>query len=831
MLKWQKKQIQDLLLTMKEANSELFKTENQPNTVALTTGICDFVTAVENFIKSVVDETDKNKKQVLSLFNSYKSKFADLNTLEQKSLKQLIHGIEVTVSKLKITKYEVVFVVDSQAKSDALMPIYEVFNADPDCIARWMPVPLYGLNVARQKSEVKFDGQSSYSGIKCTDFMKYDLKKFRPDIIFTNNIYDNENYVTQLQPEFWSRNLKKYTDCLVYVPYFVSGAYMTETSFIKLSGMIFVDLVILENENVRKFYSDTAKEFFGERFDTRKFVAPGSPKYDQTLKYALLAEENKLDIPQDWKNKIYKSDGTKRKVVFYNTGISTLLRLDNPSVYCEKIENVLALFKKRLEEYDDVVLLWRPHPLIFDTIRSMRPMLAEKWLEIVNKYKSENYGIYDESGDMHKAVAMSDCFYGDWSSVIQLFTILKKNVFVCMYDTYNKQSTEFIIYEIPNLISFFQISNEIYAISANDCIFKFNKETQVFDYLIKIPKTLENIVYYSHFTTKTLDEKTWILPYNSDVMVKFDIKTNSFDFYQLSLKKEFINPFYGNNSNFRQGIFYKNKIFFVPYTYRAIIAYNFDTGETEHILDLQKHFPKDKINMLFCDYEWLNEDTVLMPSLYTNEILEFCLKTYKFKIHKLGNKDRFFHTIQKYGNDYFLVGSQPFVAKWNYETGEFIYYDKLPENFKIFLKTNFTWYMYNIKSYKNKLLLLGGYTNMILEFDFETCEYRQLNNIEKSKKINVKKEHEKFSYSLCNFVSDNIVYFLRYGDAFCSYNIESEEFKEICELKINIPDNVIKEINSEFFNTIVNENVKDDEIKSELCSVKIYDYIKELIKL
>ena len=65
--------------------------------------------------------------------------------------------------------------------------------------------------------------------------------------------------------------------------------------------------------------------------------------------------------------------------------------------------------------------MWRPHPLIKATIESMRPELWKKYEGIVREYKEAGWGIYDDSAELDRAIEVSDAYYGDSSSVVQLF--------------------------------------------------------------------------------------------------------------------------------------------------------------------------------------------------------------------------------------------------------------------------------------------------------------------------------------------------------------------------------------------------------------------------
>ena len=83
------------------------------------------------------------------------------------------------------------------------------------------------------------------------------------------------------------------------------------------------------------------------------------------------------------------------------------------------------------KEYEkDVALLWRPHPLIQATISSMRPKLWEEYQKIMVDYRNAGWGIYDESAELDRAIVLSDAYYGDLSSVVQLCQKAKMPVMV-----------------------------------------------------------------------------------------------------------------------------------------------------------------------------------------------------------------------------------------------------------------------------------------------------------------------------------------------------------------------------------------------------------------
>jgi CDP-glycerol glycerophosphotransferase (TagB/SpsB family) len=56
----------------------------------------------------------------------------------------------------------------------------------------------------------------------------------------------------------------------------------------------------------------------------------------------------------------------------------------------------------------------------------MLPQLLSKYIKVKEQFQREKWGIYDDTPDLHRAIAASDAYYGDWSSLISLFAVLNK---------------------------------------------------------------------------------------------------------------------------------------------------------------------------------------------------------------------------------------------------------------------------------------------------------------------------------------------------------------------------------------------------------------------
>lgn len=142
------------------------------------------------------------------------------------------------------------------------------------------------------------------------------------------------------------------------------------------------------------FYSKNLKEF------TEKLVY---------IPYFVLA------VPDEWLEIIQKEAGSWKKEIFYNTGVTALFT--NEGKMLRKMQDVFRVFKENRKEVD---LLWRHHPLIKATIESMSPKLWEEYEKLVEDYREEGRGIYDDTADMNRALALCGTYYGDNSSIVQL---------------------------------------------------------------------------------------------------------------------------------------------------------------------------------------------------------------------------------------------------------------------------------------------------------------------------------------------------------------------------------------------------------------------------
>ena len=350
-------------------------------------------------------------------------------------IKDLLHKISSSIRyELPDSKMEVVFLPYKASMWDSLESVWMAARDDEKCDAYVIPIPYFDKNPDGSFAEMHYEGDLYPDYVPVTGYDEYDFEKRHPDVIYIHNPYDEWNHVTSVHPFFYSKNLKQYTDKLVYIPYFVLGEVNPEDDaaveriahFCTVPGVIYADKVVVQSEDMRKVYIKAMTDWLGKEKAQElkiedKILGLGSPKFDKVAS----TQKEDIEIPDEWLKIIKKPDDSFKKIILYNTGVDALLKHSDKMLV--KIKDVLRIFK---ENQGEVALLWRPHPLIQATIESMRPELWQEYKAIVEQYREEGWGIYDDTADMDRAIVVSDAYYGDGSSLVQLYQKTGKPVMI-----------------------------------------------------------------------------------------------------------------------------------------------------------------------------------------------------------------------------------------------------------------------------------------------------------------------------------------------------------------------------------------------------------------
>lgn len=443
-----------------------------------------------------------------------------------KNLRKDLIRIENSVKNDIQARMSAVFLPYKASMWDSLESVWKAADADPDCDAYVIPIPYYDKNADGTFGQMHYEGDEFPGDISVTGYEDYDFESERPDVIFIHNPYDECNFVTSVHPFFFTKNLKKFTNKLVYIPYFILGENMYESMCVT-PGTVFSDVVIAHSasakedyiKHLKKLYSGNAgmQEEQAEKLLRGKILPLGSPKIDKVIN----GKREEYPLPEAWKKRL---EG--KKAVLYNTGVSGILHGNEQEL--KKIKDTIAFFAGR----DDVALWWRPHPLTGGTMQSMRPALVEEYQKIVTQYKASGIGIFDDTADLHRALLWTDMYYGDDSSLIYLYGVQGKPVVRQNIDCLMQDRKVVEDRSIQYQVSCCHDGEVYFTAKKFNRLYSWNIESGTISDMGRIPQEYEiESSLYSNLIYRR--GKLWLIPSAARMLSAYDFSTESWEQYEL----------------------------------------------------------------------------------------------------------------------------------------------------------------------------------------------------------------------------------------------------------------------------------------------------------
>lgn len=340
---------------------------------------------------------------------------------------------ESTRNDLK-ERREVVFIPYKVSLWGAMESVWKAALEDEETDVYVIPTPYYYKDDFGKIKKDEPHYETDYpEGVTVTSYEEYNFEVHHPDVVVIQCPYDEYSYGLTVHPFFYAKNLKKYTDKLVYIPPFVMDEIEKEDErgrvtlryFCNTPGVVHADTVIVQSEQMKEVYVELLTEFAGEETKGMwedKIRGLGSPEQDQEKK-ELSLEADSGEIPEEWRQKIWRPDGSRRKIILYSTSASMLFS-DGDSVI-RKMKDVFQLFQDNQEE---VVMWWRPDPKAREVLRKTKPGVWQKYRELLEDYRDAGWGICDDSAELERAIHFCDAYYGGGGSAANRCRLQKKAV-------------------------------------------------------------------------------------------------------------------------------------------------------------------------------------------------------------------------------------------------------------------------------------------------------------------------------------------------------------------------------------------------------------------
>ena len=219
------------------------------------------------------------EKYCEALYEAYQSieGLVSLSPEVQKDIRRKIGKLGHVLKKLRLAlkrefKRKVIFLPHRVSHFESLRPLIDELlkSEEIECII--MPIPFYDRLGDGSFSDMHYEGEEFPKEYEITDYRSFNFAEELPDAIVLNSPYDEYNQVWSVDPFFYSKEMKKYTKRLVYIPWFVTDeidpkckedgkAFSNMDYYVTVPGVFHADLTIVQSKEMRKTYLAKIREF------------------------------------------------------------------------------------------------------------------------------------------------------------------------------------------------------------------------------------------------------------------------------------------------------------------------------------------------------------------------------------------------------------------------------------------------------------------------------------------------------------------------------------------------------------------------------------------
>ena len=378
---------------------------------------CKTVKLLEQYLEVIYKVAKYVQKfdEGISYEASAESKYAECD----EGVKDTFASISESIDSEIVNRKSVLFLPVKAKHFSSMRMAYEMEAANPNTDVYVMPLPYYYKEYDGSfKDEMHIDTEEFIkANIPVTDYSRFDLSLLCPEKIYINSAYDEYNMAVSVDTRFYARNVKKYTEKLIYIPYFKLmefdranyPCWYNMQYYCTVPGVVMADKVYVQSENTRKVYIDKLNEWVGDE----QYTDIWEQKIDV---YNESCEEHSEDELRD--------AGSEKTIVWFVSAGSLAEFGDR---YIEKAYrnlDVFALSKDKLK----VLLI--SEPFLDEMIKTYSDELYKKWTGFIDEFNRLGIGevvsqVEDQSVE---ALLKANAYYGDPSYICKDFILMKKPV-------------------------------------------------------------------------------------------------------------------------------------------------------------------------------------------------------------------------------------------------------------------------------------------------------------------------------------------------------------------------------------------------------------------
>lgn len=378
---------------------------------------CNTVKLLEQYLEVIYKVAKYVQKfdEGISYEESDESKYAECD----EGVKATFASISEAIDSEIVNRRSVLFLPVKAKHFSSMRMAYEMEAATPDTDVYVMPLPYYYKEYDGSfKDEMHIDTEEFIkANIPVTDYSRFDLSLLCPEKIYINSAYDEYNMAVSVDTRFYARIVKKYTEKLIYIPYFKLmefdranyPCWYNMQYYCTVPGVVMADKVYVQSENTRKVYIDKLNEWVGDE----KYTDIWEQKIDV---YNESCEKHSEDELRD--------AGSKKTIVWF---VSAGSLAEFGDKYIEKAYrnlDVFALSKDKLK----VLLI--SEPFLDEMIKTYSDELYKKWTGFIDEFNRSGIGevVSQVEEKSVETLLKANAYYGDPSYICKDFILMKKPV-------------------------------------------------------------------------------------------------------------------------------------------------------------------------------------------------------------------------------------------------------------------------------------------------------------------------------------------------------------------------------------------------------------------
>ena len=305
---------------------------------------------------------------------------------------------------------------------DSLHVLWQEYAEDELCDVYVAPLPYYYKDYDGSPRKVCYEAAEFPEDVHVVDYNiltpEY-LEMLHPEVILIQNPYDSWNSAISVPDMFYSENIRKYTDKLIYVPPFTLEEYSKRNEreysnmnyYVTMPGIVYADEVMMQSENMRQMYIEKLVEFVGN--ETRDV-------WEQKVSVFNILECEKecntSDVECILENRADSTQNivTKKKMLY---GISLGAYMGDIEAARSKIERNLKIFEEHKSQIDLTVWVFPDNEK------------SKELCDYINSVLKKDLGRILERGTECSPLDY-DAYYGDGMPLVMKFRDAGKPVMV-----------------------------------------------------------------------------------------------------------------------------------------------------------------------------------------------------------------------------------------------------------------------------------------------------------------------------------------------------------------------------------------------------------------